>query len=426
MDRITAILLAAWVLIYSNSSAAQTVGLDRVIAVVNDDAITFSEYQTKLELEQLSGKPVPSTALSTVDRAILESMVEERLQAQMADARGIVVSEAEIDSVVNNMAARNNISVSSLYAQLDSNGISVREFRASLDEQLKISKVVDAAVNSRLNITEQEVDYHLQSHRELYQTEESYEISHLFVSTRGLDEDGMVRERENVKSIQSALEQGIEFSKAVADFSDGENADNGGYIGWRRDDQLPDIFVSALRETSVGGVTEIIESDNGYHLLKLHAKEGDQQIVTQHFTRHILIQPRRRGITDADAMELMQEILDELAEGEDFAALARLHSDDESSGSAGGELGWVNPGDTAAGFEQIMRDIELNTVSEPVRTQFGLHILEVTDRRKRDISQDLARKEAYAEIYRRKSNEMFKIWFSRLREGAYIEYLAGG
>ena len=128
----------------------------------------------------------------------------------------------------------------------------------------------------------------------------------------------------------------------------------------------------------------------------------------------------------ADAMELMQEILDELAEGEDFAALARLHSDDESSGSAGGGLGWVNPGDTAAGFEQIMRDIELNTVSEPVRTQFGLHILEVTDRRKRDISQDLARKEAYAEIYRRKSNEMFKIWFSRLREGAYIEYLAGG
>ena len=177
-------------------------------------------------------------------------------------------------------------------------------------------------------------------------------------------------------------------------------------------------------KTSIGDVSETLQSANGYHLLKLHAKEGDIKIVTQHLIRHILIQPLSRDITPEEAVEFLNDLKHQLTQNADFSQLARLHSDDDSSALNGGDLGWVNPGDAAPAIENIAGALPLKQVSDPIRSRFGYHLVEVLDRRKKDITLDLARKSAEREVFKRKAAEFYESWFDRIRGNAYIEYMA--
>ncbi len=419
------IVILAGLLIAPLMSHAQTIGLDKVIAIVNNEAITMSEYQARLKREQLGGVISQDISLTEVDSKLLEYIVDERIQAQIAENRGIVVTEEEVDLVAEDMAARNNISVVDLYSQLNDQGVSVQNFRSGIKEQRTIQKVIDLAINSRIVITDQEVDYQLQSYQEQSQplTDATYELSHLYIATHNLAQQAIQRQRENAESIKLALKQGLKFEKAVADYSDGEEKQSKGYLGWRKDEQLPEIFLAALRETTTGGVTDVIESDNGFHLLKIHDRKGDVKVVTQYFVKHILIQPYQREITDQEALVFIKDIRKKLLSGEDFSKLARLNSDDENSASSGGEMGWINPSTTDTHFEKAIMATPLNSVSEPFRTPFGFHILKATDKRERDISQDLIRQTAYGEVFRRKSQQRFKSWLKRIKDETYIEYL---
>ena len=396
--------------------------LDRVIAVVNDEAVTYLEYQARYNRELLQNQDLGEKS-STIDIEVLRSLIDERIQAQAAENRGITVREEDVDRVLANMAVNNSRTIPQLFAELDDRGITELQFRRSLSEQILIQRIVDLAVNARVEISDQEVEYHLQAHKELYMSDESFEISHLFVSIAGKSESETASEMENIERIREALIQGMSFQKAVEDFSDGEQ-ENGGYIGLRKEDQLPELFLDSLRDTQIGGITEVIQSANGYHILKLHSKEGDLKIVSQQMVRHILISPNAKDLTDEEARDMALDLADQIRSGTQFAEIARRFSDDENSASIGGSLGWVNPGDTVPAFESASKLLEINQLSEPVKSPFGYHLIQVDERRKRDISQDLAREQAYEEVFKRKSRELFDIWFGRIRDRAYIEVVA--
>lgn len=412
--------LACFVLI--NTSSA--VELDEVIVIVNDEAITKSEYEVRYRRQQLQESDSTGTVPKQIDISILRKLIDERIQSQLAVAAGIKISPEEIEQSIEILALQNNISPNELIQGLADQGISPKQLYRSIEEQKLIQRIIDAAVHSRVTVSEQEIDYYLQSHKEIYLPDKSYEISHLYVSTTGKSEEEISKELENVEFIYAELQQGGNFEFSVKQFSDGDNKEEGGYLGWRNEDQLPELFLTSLRNTPIGGITDILESSNGFHILKLHAKQGDVKIVTQQLIRHILIQPQSREITKEETLKLISQISDEIKSTGDFEKYARLHSDDEVSALEGGSLGWVNPGESAPRLEKATSDLPLNQLSDPVLTRFGYHLIEVLDRRKKDISQELARKEAQQEIFKRKSTELYQDWFDQVRDSAYIEYVS--
>ncbi len=402
---------------------AATTGLDKVIAVINDEPVMLSEYRIRHQREMLRLSREERSDASGIDPGILEALIDERLQAQIAVARGLEVSDREVDRILDTLAERNRISVERLLKELSDLGISPADFRRSLAEQQLVRKIVDFAVHSRVIVSDQEIDYHLQAHKDLYARNESYEISHLLVSISGKSETEIEGMEAAVQEIRQSLSSGQSFTEAVQNHSDGENSEEGGYLGWFRENQLPELFVDALRELDTGGYSDVLKSANGFHILNLHARDGDLQIVTQQLLRHILVQPLRKNLTDEEAIELLNDIRQELVQGADFSRLARLNSDDPASAPQGGMLGWVNPGEMAPRLEQLSLALELNQVSEPVQSPYGYHLLEVLDRREKDITHDLVRKDAEAEVFKRKAAELYQIWFNQLRDSAHIEYV---
>ncbi len=411
-------------LIVVNAVQGNTEYLDKTIAIVNDEAITLSEYQARYRRFQLQSSKKVGPIPKELNVDVLRLMIDERLQTQTAASYGITISPPEVDSALEAMARQNNLSADQLLEELRNQGITPEQFRRSIEEQQLIQRVIDIAVKSRVTVSDQEVDYHLQSHKELYTSEEAYEVSHLYISTAEKSDSDIARELENAKFIHQGLEQGQPFEKAVENYSDGENKQEGGFLGWRKDDQLPELFLQALRNTPVGGVTEILESSNGFHILKLHSKEGDSKIVTQQLVRHILIQPARHGWTANETIKKLNEIAEQINQDGDFSKHARLNSDDEITAVEGGAFGWINPGSVAPAIERVIKDLPLNTLSAPIESVFGYHLVEVLDRRKRDISLDVERANAKSELFKRKASDLYKSWFDQLRDGAYIELIA--
>ncbi len=403
---------------------AAATGLDKVIAVINDEPIMLSEYRIRHQREMLRLPKEAQSDAAGIKPDILEALIEERLQAQLAVARGLAVSDQEVDRILDAIAQQNQIPVKQLLQELSDLGISETDFRRSLAEQQLVRKLIDFAVNSQVTVSDQEIDYHLQAHKELYARNESYEISHLLVSTSGKSETEIEEAEAAVNQIRQSLSSGQSFAEAVKNHSDGEKREEGGYMGWFREDQLPELFVDALRNLDTGGYSDVLKSSNGFHILNLHDRDGDLQIVTQQLLRHILIQPQRKSLTDEEAIELLTDIRQELVQGADFSRLARLNSDDPASAPQGGMLGWVNPGEMSPRLEQLSLALELNQVSEPVKSPYGYHLIEALDRREKDITHDLVRRDAEAEVFKRKAAELYQIWFNQLRDSAYIEYVA--
>ncbi len=402
---------------------AQPIAIDKVLVVVNEEAITLSEYQARhrREVLQKSGEIAPFEGV--IDRRILNRMIDDRIQAQIALRRGINLPPQAVERAITAMARQNGLSVQQLLARLQRDGIAPDQFRASIREQRLIRRLVDLLVNARVSVSEQEVENFLASHQELQASDEAYEISHLVISLAGKSEAEAQSELENLAHIRQGLREGRSFADSVRAFSDSPERQDGGYLGWRKIHQLPQLFVSALRQTEAGGVSEIIRSSNGLHLLKLHDHRRGGELVEQQRIRHILIRPGAE-LNEADAQELATQLQTRIAAGEDFSKLARAHSADQATGIAGGHLGWINPGDFPPPFERAVGALEVNEVSAPLRTQSGYHLVEVLERRRADISRELAAQRARQVIFRRKAAEFYDNWYGTIRDTAFIEYIA--
>lgn len=405
--------------------AAHADAIDKVLVVVNEEAITLSEYQARHQREALeraqSGRVAPFDG--RVDAGVLNRMIDDRIQAQIAAGRGLSVAPAEVERAVANIAERNQLTPAQLVAQLQEVGISKRQFRANIREQQLIRRLVDLVVNSRVQVSEREVENFLASHAEMTASDDAFEVSHFLINTRGKTAEQTQADFENLEHIRQGLLAGRgAFADFVADYADNPDKSQGGYLGWRRVDQFPDAFVDALRRVAVGDITPIIRTNSGLHLLKLHDRRQAGAMVSQMRVRHILIRPEA-GELMADAAERASQLRAQIAAGEAFDKIARVHSADRVSGAEGGDLGWVTPGDFPPVFERAAGQLALNEVSQPVRTPAGYHLIEVLERRDSDISLELAARRARQMIFQRKAAEFYDNWYGALRDSAYIEYI---
>jgi len=407
---------------------AESIPLDRVIAVVNDDIITMRELEEQTSIAKARMKH-QGTALpdeNTLRRKVLDKLIYEKLQVQRAKEAGVVISEDMIDRAIESVASRNNLTVDQVLDKLRDEGVSEKVFRQSLKDQLAVQAILDKEVKSRITVNDVEIDAVLERMGQGGQGNRSYKLSHILISTpdNASQQDirnAMARGKEVVAKIRSGE---MSFDEAALQYSDSQDAMNGGDLGWRTPDQLPAIFSEALEKMSRGELSPVLRSPNGVHILYLEDVKGgdtEQQLVTQTHARHILIRATT-PVEIRDATKSLSRIRDEILAGKDFAEMAERYSEDPGSAAKGGDLGWLNRGDTVPAFEQALDKLAPGELSQPVVSQFGVHLIQLIDRREVDVSDKLRREKVRQQIAARKGEERYGQWLRELKANAYIDY----
>lgn len=404
------------------TAPARAQAIDKTLVVVNEEAVTLSEYLARHRQEALQNARQVRAFDGEIDARILEAMIDDRIQAQMAVRQGIRVSPQEVERAMESIAARNGLSMQELFGQLASGGVAPDEFRGTLYEQQLIRKLAEQAVNARVTVSDEEVENYLASHPDPAGEDDAFEFSRLVVSLRDKTAEQEAADLENLAHIRQGVLDGRSFAKSAEEFSDAEDRDGGGYVGWQRASELPQAIVDALRKTETGGMSEIIRGDENLYLLQLHDRVQERQMFMQQKLRHILL--LSDGSLDADELrERAEELHARIVDGEDFATIARAHSADQISGSEGGDLGWVNPGEFPPEIERELIAMEIGELSRPLFAGGGYHLLQVVERRETEVREEEAALRAREIIFQRKAGAFYDNWYGALRASAHIEYL---
>jgi len=401
--------------------------IDRIVVVVNDDVITESELSQRLretrkqlELEKISAPPD-----AALRKQLLERMVLERLQLQLAATSGIRISESDVDRAFETVAQRNKLGAEEFRKALAQRGMDVAAYRNTLRDQLTIQQLLEREINNRVTVTDNEVENFLENPQSRADMDVSYQLSHILIGIpEAASPEAIQAARKRAEDVHRQLAGGANFEQTAVSQSQGADALKGGNLGWKKAGELPELFLTALKNMSVGGVSEILRSPNGFHILKLNNKRGDSQAeaVTQTHVRHILLRPSEI-LSLEEARHKLLGLRERIEGGDDFAALARAHSDDTGSAANGGDLGWANPGQMVPEFEKAMNALKPNQLSQPVRTSFGLHLIQVLGRRSHDVTQEREFAAARQQIHARKADERYEQWARQLRNEAFVEYL---
>jgi peptidyl-prolyl cis-trans isomerase SurA len=398
--------------------------MDRIVAVVDQTVITENELENRIATVtgQLKKQGTEIPEESVLRKQILERLISDTLQLQYAAQTGLKVDDNQLNKTIERIAEQNQMTLTEFGEALARDGVSMRKFRSDIRNEITLSRLREREVDSRVNVTESEVDNYLTNQATAGVSQDEYEISHILIRTPedGSPED-IQKAQAKVNDAIKALKAGTSFAKVSASFSDAPNALEGGNLGWKQGAQMPNLFLEALNSLKIGEVSEPIRSPNGFHLLKLTNKRGGNSplVVQQTHARHILIKITEI-MSDKEAKTKMDNLHDRLINGEKFEVLARQFSEDGSA-SNGGDLNWVNPGDTVPQFEKAMNELQPNEISAPIRTQFGWHIIQVLERRGQDMTKESARLKARQEIRNRKAEEAYQDWIRELRDRAYVE-----
>ncbi|RRQ23109.1 peptidylprolyl isomerase [Thiohalobacter thiocyanaticus] len=404
-------------------AAAQA--LNRIVAVVNDDVILASELEDKVRLvrSQLAQQDTQAPDPAQLERQVLERLIMERLQLQVAERNNIEVDDETLNANLRNIAAQNGVSLTEFRQTLESEGMDYAAFREELRNQIMINRLRQQTVINRIDISDQEVDNLLASQTAWSDQTRDYHLGHILIATpeAAAPEQIQAAERE-AGEVLERLRGGADFSETAVAVSESETALEGGDLGWRKAAQLPSLFADVVRDMQPGEISDLIRSPSGFHIIKLIEVRGDERhVITQSRVRHILLQPDEM-LSESGVRLRIEQLRDRLETGADFADLARSHSTDKVSASNGGDLGWVNPGDMVPEFEEAMNRLEPGEISEPVQTRFGWHLIQVLERRERDSTDDYQRSRAREMIRQRKTDEEMELWLRRLRDESYIEY----
>jgi len=399
--------------------------LDRIVAVVNDDVIMQSELANKIrEIKEQFAKQhaeVPPDDILT--KQVLENLIFTKLQLQVAANTGVVVDDETLNQTINRVAEQNKVTLTQFREILERDGYSYERFREDIRDQITISRLRQRNVDNRITVTEGEIDNFLTTEKLQGGAENEYRLSHILIA---IPESSTDEERSQAKLVANKvledLANGADFAKLAASLSSGQQAEQGGDLGWRKASDIPSLFADVVTRMKEGEVSKVIESPGGFHIIKLTGlRTSDKHIVTQTRARHILMHTNEL-LTDKDISKKLSQLKGRIETGEDFAALAKAHSEDAASAVNGGDLGWINPGKMIPEFEEQMAKLKPGEISEPFKTQFGWHIVQVLERREHDNSKDLQRDKAREIIRQRKIKEAEQNWLRQLREEAYIEY----
>jgi peptidyl-prolyl cis-trans isomerase SurA len=400
--------------------------VDRVVAVVNDEVITRFELnaQKRAVISQLKRQGVTPPPESELDAQVLERFINERVQLQYAKENGIRADEEVVTAALQNIAAQNKMSMQQFTARLKEDGVSFEQFREELKNEIVINRVRDREVESRVVVTDSEIDGYLITNKsQADKAPTEYQLSHILILVpEQATPDQIEAKRKRAEEALKQVKSGTPFGQVAAVFSDTNDAAQGGALGWRQADRLPAVYSDAAEKLAVGANSEVLRSANGFHILRLQDKKTgaiEKAIVEQNKARHILIRVNDL-VGEAEARAKIERLAERIKGGAKFDDIAKLGSEDTTA-SRGGDLGWVSPGDTVPEFEGAMQKAALNSVVGPVRTQFGFHLIEVTERRSQDVTADRSRQAARAAIRERKGDEAYQSWVREVRDRATIE-----
>ena len=402
------------------SANAQVVPLDSVVAIVDEDIILSSEVRDRVQQIKASatqrGMELPDDETliqETLDRLILES-----IQLQLADRYGIRIPDAQLDQSMARVAAQNRLTLEQFRDALTQNGQSYLQMREALRDELAIQRVQQGSVMRDINITEREIDNFMATEEGEAMIEPEYRVIQALVSvSRSDSKDERTAKEDFVDGVLANILAGADFSEAVSVIE--PYSFRGGDLGWRKLSDIPSMF-SEIVPSLKPGQTGKVQSSSGLHLVHLAEARGIERLVEQTNVRHILVKPNQ-VLDDDAAREFIASLKQRIESGEDFAELAKEHSDDIGSAQEGGELGWTNPGQMVPEFETAMAGAEIGVITVPVRSEFGWHILEVTDRRTENFAEQVRRNQVANFLRESKYEEELENWLREIREEAFVD-----
>ena len=358
-----------------------------------------------------------------LQRQVLERLIFDKVQISVANQVGIDVDEQTLGRAIESIAKRNEMGLEQFFEVLKEENFDPETFKQQIREEIMIAKLRKKEIDKRIRVTPTEINNYLRNQTVSGDDQDEYKISHILISlpvSANNDEIDKARKKANEAHFQ--LTDGTDFNSVSINFSDSPNALDGGDLGWRKRNEIPSLFADTVSYMEVNEVSPIFTNSSGFHIIKLtDQRKSGKILVQQHRARHILIKPNELTSKEAALNKLLQ-LRRRIEGGADFATLARTNSDDRTSALDGGDLGWVQKGQMVPEFEEVMLAGEIGEISQPFESEYGLHILQVQDRRMHDDTIMVKRQKARDAIRRQKIDERKESWLRRIRDEAYVEY----
>jgi peptidyl-prolyl cis-trans isomerase SurA len=407
-----------------SSSSRDPVTLDRVIAVVNDEALTQFEVneQKRVLMQQLKESRLQPPAPDVLEKQVLDRLITERAMLQYAKETGIRVDDTTVERTILRIAQENKLSPEEFRKVLDREGIAYQKYVEDIRRELVIQRVRDREVDSKIIVSDAEVDNYLATVAVQAGGENEYLVSHILVRVPEQSSPEQIGQRQaRAEQALAKVKAGEDFAQVAATWSDANDAQQGGNLGWRTPARLPSVFVESVRALKKGETSGLIRSPAGFHILRVVDERGrnSPSVVQQSRVRHILVKVNELT-SDVEAKAKIERIRERLETGGKFEDQARVNSEDASS-ARGGELGWITSSDVVPEFGRAMEGLKVNEISPPVRTPFGWHLVQVLERRDQDVSKDRQRDQARQALRQRKSDEQFADFVRQTRDRAYVE-----
>lgn len=410
-------------------ASAAPIEIDRIVAVVNNSVLTEYELNGRVEqamrqlAAQSAGKGGALPPRRLIEKQLLERMITEKVLMQIAEDTNVRFEGLALDRAIARIAQGNNMSPEAFRKAVEAEGTDFNAFREQIRAEMTLSRLKEREVDNKLVVTDAEIDNFLANATQISNQQDEFKLAHILVlAPEGASPEKLAELKGKAEKALLELKSGGDFVQVSAAYSDTQNAVQGGLLGWRSEAQLPSLYAAVLRDMKAGDLSPILKSGNGFHIVKLLDKRGKnvQTVIKQTRARHILVKTNE-VVNDSDARTRLLMLKERIENGANFAELAKLHSDDLSA-SRGGDLNWLNPGDTVPEFERMMDSLKPNEVSTPVQSPFGWHLIQVLERRDQDITEERKRLDARRALRERKSEEAFEDWVRQVRDRAYVEY----
>jgi peptidyl-prolyl cis-trans isomerase SurA len=423
---VAASLLASAAFAQTREASSSGVLLDRVAATVNEGVVLSSELDEQILViaDRLRQQKLDLPPTNVLRQQVLDRLVLQELQMQRANRAGIKVADEQLNNALNDVAETNNLKLADLPAALAAQGIDYGSYREGIRKEIALQILKQRDVIARINVSPREIDQFLERQKKLPSESNEYNVSHILVAVpQAATPEQLDEAQRKADEVYQKATSGEDFARLAVSYSNAQTALEGGSLGWRKGPELPTFLGEVIAGMKTGDVTKPLRTPSGFHILKLNEMRGNKQIiVNQVHARHILIKPNELQ-DDATVQQKLVAIRDRiLNKGENFSAVASVVSEDPGSGAEGGDLGWAGPGTYVPEFEKTLAQLQPDEISQPFRTQFGWHIIQLLGRRQFDTTDDVRRQRAFTALRESKADEETELWLRRLRDEAYVEY----
>jgi len=412
------VLWVSCISLSASMAQAEVVPLDRVIAIVDNGVVLESELNDRVSMfeQRFEAKGTPLPSEKVMRERLLDQLVVEQIELQMAARLGIRVSDSQLNQTMESIAQQNGLTLDAFQEQLIADGISYQSAREQVKREMLVSQLQQRSVGSRIRITDKEVDDFLKSAAGQAKSQEEYHTAHILLSNNDSTDTAAL-----AKELVAKIKDGASFSKLAATYSSSSTALDGGDLGWRTQDELPTLFAEIVPKLRPGELADPIETSGGVHLVMLtETRGGTTKMVSQSRVSHVLIMPNEVR-DELEVKALIEELHDRALAGEDFAVLAKTYSDDAVSSSSGGSLNWVSPGEMVPEFEQVMNATAKGEISARFKSSYGWHILRIEDRRMADVGDKVQASQARQILHRRRYERELQSWLGEIRDEAFVE-----